>query len=168
MYDFVFSCPPYADLEKYSDIDGDISNMDYPQFLETYRAIIKASVSHLKENRFAVFVVGEVRNKKTGEYYNFVPDTIKAFEDAGLKYYNEIILLNVAGGKAYTAGHDAKKSRKIAKVHQNILAFVKGDADEAAKIHEQVLVFLKGNSKEANANLGDFRADNCILPEMFE
>ena len=168
MYDFVFSCPPYADLEKYSDIDGDISNMDYPQFLETYRAIIKASVSHLKDNRFAVFVVGEVRNKKTGEYYNFVPDTIKAFEDAGLKYYNEIILLNVAGGKAYTAGHDAKKSRKIAKVHQNILAFVKGDADEAAKIHEQVLVFLKGNSKEANADLGDFRADNCILPEMFE
>ena len=164
MYDFVFSCPPYADLEKYSDI----SNMDYPQFLETYRAIIKAAVSHLKDNRFAVFVVGEVRNKKTGEYYNFVPDTIKAFEDAGLKYYNEIILLNVAGGKAYTAGHDAKKSRKIAKVHQNILAFVKGDADEAAKIHEQVLVFLKGNSKEANADLGEFRADNCILPEMFE
>ena len=168
MYDFVFSCPPYADLEKYSDIAGDISNMDYPQFLETYRATIKAAVSHLKDNRFAVFVVGEVRNKKTGEYYNFVPDTIKAFEDAGLKYYNEIILLNVAGGKAYTAGHDAKKSRKIAKVHQNILAFVKGDADEAAKIHENVLVFLKGDSKEANADLGEFRADNCILPEMFE
>ena len=168
MYDFVFSCPPYADLEKYSDIDGDISNMDYLRFLETYRAIIKAAVSHLKDNRFAVFVVGEVRNKKTGEYYNFVPDTIKAFEDAGLKYYNEIILLNVAGGKAYTAGHDVKKSRKIAKVHQNILAFVKGDADEAAKIHEQVLVFLKGSSKEANTDLGEFRADNCILPEMFE
>ena len=63
---------------------------------------------------------------------------------------------------------DAKKSRKIAKVHQNILAFVKGDADEAAKIHEQGLVFLKGNSKEANADLGEFRADNCILPEMFK
>ena len=43
-----------------------------------------------------------------------------------------------------------KKSRKIAKVHQNILAFI------------------KGNSKEANADLGEFRADNCILPEMFE
>lgn len=168
MYDLIFSCPPYADLERYSDIDGDISNMDYPQFLETYRTIINAAVSHLKDNRFAVFVVGEVRNKKTGEYYNFVPDTIRAFEDAGLKYYNEIILLNVAGGKAYTAGHDAKKSRKIAKVHQNILAFIKGDADEAAKIHDNVLVFLKGDSREANADLGEFRADNCLLPEMLE
>lgn len=168
MYDFIFSCPPYADLEKYSNIDGDISNMDYPQFLETYRAIIKAACSRLKENRFAVFVVGEVRNKKTGAYYDFVPDTIKAFEDAGLKYYNELILINVVGPKAYTAGREAKTSRKIAKVHQNILAFVKGDADETAKIHENVLVFLKGNSKEANADLGEFRADNCILPEMFE
>ena len=148
MYDFVFSCPPYADLEIYSDIDGDISNMDYPQFLKTYRAIIKAAVSHLKDNRFAVFVVGEVRNKKTGEYYNFVPDTIKAFEDAGLKYYNELILVNVTGGAVYTAGRYAKTSRKIAKVHQNIL------------------VFVKGNGKEANADLGDFRADNCILPAL--
>lgn len=33
---------------------------------------------------------------------------------------------------------------------------------------EQVLVFLKGDSKEANADLGDFHADNCILPELFE
>ena len=122
--------------------------MDYPQFLKTYRAIIKAAVSHLKDNRFAVFVVGEVRNKKTGEYYNFVPDTIKAFEDAGLKYYNELILVNVTGGAVYTAGRYAKTSRKIAKVHQNIL------------------VFVKGNGKEANADLGDFRADNCILPAL--
>ena len=141
--------------------------MDYPRFMQTYREIIRKACAYLKYNRFAVFVVGEVRNKKTGAYYNFVPDTIKAFEDAGLTYYNEIILLNVAGGKAYTAGHDAKQSRKIAKVHQNILAFVKGDADKAAKIHENVLVFLKGNSKQANADLGDFAADNCILPDLY-
>lgn len=163
--DFVFSCPPYADLEKYSDINGDISNMEYSRFLQAYRGIIKTSCEHLKQNRFAVFVVGEVRGKD-GAYYNFVPDTIKAFEDAGLKYYNELILLNVAGGKAYTAGHDAKKSRKIAKVHQNILAFIKGDADEAAKIHDNILVFLKGDSKQANSELGDFVCDNVILPEL--
>ena len=28
-FDLVFSCPPYADLEKYSDLPGDISNMNY-------------------------------------------------------------------------------------------------------------------------------------------
>lgn len=164
MYDLVFSCPPYADLEKYSDLNGDISNMEYPRFLEAYRAIIKTACEHLKQNRFAVFVVGEVRNKKSGIYQNFIADTIKAFTDAGLKYYNELILLNVAGGKAYTAGHDAKLSRKIAKVHQNILCFFKTDERDESKIHDQVLVFLKGDSKGANKELGDFVADNCVLP----
>ena len=165
-FDMIFSCPPYADLEKYSDLDGDISNKEYPQFLELYRDIIAKACSHLKNNRFAVFVVGEVRNRKSGAYQNFVSDTIKAFEDAGLKYYNEIILVNVAGGKAYTAGHDAKISRKIAKVHQNILCFFKTDEQEETKIHEQVLVFLKGDSKAACKDLGDFVADNCILPAL--
>ena len=165
-FDMIFSCPPYADLEKYSDLDGDISNKEYPQFLELYRDIIAKACSHLKNNRFAVFVVGEVRNRKSGAYQNFVSDTIKAFEDAGLKYYNEIILVNVAGGKAYTAGHDAKISRKIAKVHQNILCFFKTDEQEETKIHEQVLVFLKGDSKAACKDLGDFVADNCVLPAL--
>ena len=165
-FDMIFSCPPYADLEKYSDLDGDISNKEYPQFLELYRDIIAKACSHLKNNRFAVFVVGEVRNRKSGAYQNFVSDTIKAFEDAGLKYYNEIILVNVAGGKAYTAGHDAKISRKIAKVHQNILCFFKTDEQEETKIHEHVLVFLKGDSKAACKDLGDFVADNCVLPAL--
>ena len=147
-FDMIFSCPPYADLEKYSDLDGDISNKEYPQFLELYRDIIAKACSHLKNNRFAVFVVGEVRNRKSGAYQNFVSDTIKAFEDAGLKYYNEIILVNVTGGKAYTAGHDAKLSRKIAKVHQNVLCFLKGD------------------SKAACNDLGNFVADNCVLPAL--
>src|SRR5574344_1847024 len=147
-FDMIFSCPPYADLEKYSDLDGDISNKEYPQFLELYRDIIAKACSHLKNNRFAVFVVGEVRNRKSGAYQNFVSDTIKAFEDVGLKYYNEIILVNVSGGKAYTAGSVAKISRKIAKVHQNILCFFKGD------------------SKAACNDLGDFVADNCVLPAL--
>ena len=33
-FDFVFSCPPYGDLETYSDLDGDISNMEYSDFLK--------------------------------------------------------------------------------------------------------------------------------------
>ena len=43
----VFSCPPYADLEVYSDLDGDISNMDYPHFIDAYRSIIKKSIDKL-------------------------------------------------------------------------------------------------------------------------
>ena len=42
-FDFVFSCPPYADLEVYSDLDGDISNMPYIEFMKAYEEIIAKS-----------------------------------------------------------------------------------------------------------------------------
>lgn len=130
--DFLFSCPPYADLERYSEDPRDLSNMKYDDFLAAYRDIIKKSCSLLKENRFAAFVVGEVRSKG-GEYYNFVGDTIQAFLDAGLKYYNEMILVTVACSLPLRAANGFKKSRKIGKTHQNVLVFVKGDEKAATE-----------------------------------
>jgi hypothetical protein len=124
--DLLFSCPPYADLEVYSDDPRDISNMDYKSFLEAYCDIINKSCSLLKDNSFAIFIVGEVRDKK-GNYYNFVGDTIQAFKDTGLNYYNEAILLNAIGTMPLRVGGMFKSSRKLGKVHQNILIFSKGD-----------------------------------------
>lgn len=125
-FDLVFSCPPYADLEVYSDLDGDISNMPYDSFLEAYRSIIQKSCDKLKKGGYAVFVVGEVRNPKSamGAYYGFVPDTIRAFQDAGMEYYNEIILITPVGSASMRAVGNMK-SHKIVKTHQNILVFKK-------------------------------------------
>ena len=91
--DFIFSCPPYGNLEVYSNDPSDLSNMTYPKFIEVYRNIIALSAKRLKQNRFACFVVGEYRDKKTGNYVGFVPDTIRAFKDAGMQLYNEAILI---------------------------------------------------------------------------
>lgn len=125
-FDFVYSCPPYADLEKYSDNPKDLSNMDYADFKEVYFSIIKKSVAQLKDDRFACFVVGDVRDKK-GFYYNFVSDTIQAFKDAGMELYNEIILVNVAGSLAIRVRRQFNGGRKVGKMHQNVLVFYKGD-----------------------------------------
>lgn len=124
--DMIFSCPPYIDLEVYSDNPKDLSTMEYKDFKTAYFTIISKCCTMLKENRFAVFVVGEVRNKK-GTYYNFVSDTIKAFQDAGLSYYNEMILANQIGSLAIRVSNQFNKSRKIGKHHQNVLVFYKGD-----------------------------------------
>jgi len=62
--DFVFSCPPYADLEVYSDDPADLSTMDYADFRAAYSAIISAACALLKPDRFACFVVGDVRDRK--------------------------------------------------------------------------------------------------------
>lgn len=122
-FDFVFSCPPYADLEVYSDLEGDISNKPYEQFLELYESIIAKSCNLLKKGCYACFVVGEVRDKN-GYYIGFVPDTIKAFEKCGMKFYNEAILLNAIASASMRANGNMK-SKKLVKVHQNVLVFKK-------------------------------------------
>jgi DNA modification methylase len=130
-YDYVFSCPPYFDLEIYSDTEGDLSNTgDYQTFLVSYRAIIAACIDKLRDNRFACFVVGDMRDKK-GMYRNFVSDTIAAFHDAGAKLYNEAILVTSVGSLPIRAGKAFESGRKLGKTHQNVLVFIKGDPKKA-------------------------------------
>lgn len=125
-YDFIFSCPPYADLEVYSDDPNDLSTMDYTEFKTAYHEIVSKSVSMLKDNRFACFCVGDVRDKK-GFYRNFVSNTIDAFQDAGMKLYNEAILVTAVGSLPIRAGRAFQSGRKLGKTHQNVLVFYKGD-----------------------------------------
>jgi DNA modification methylase len=139
--DFLFSCPPYADLEVYSDDPKDLSTLGYEQFRDAYFEIIKKSCDLLKQDRFACFVVGEVRDKK-GNYYDFVGDTIKAFRAAGLHYYNEAILVTAVGSLPIRAGKQFSASRKLGKTHQNVLVFVKGDGKKAAKVCGDVQIDL--------------------------
>ena len=128
--DMIFSCPPYADLEVYSDDPKDLSTLPYNDFIESYREIIAKACSLLKPDSFACFVVGDVRDKK-GNYYNFVGDTIQAFIDAGLTYYNEAILVTPVGTLPLRAGRTFAATRKLGKTHQNVLVFLKGDARKA-------------------------------------
>lgn len=124
--DLIFSCPPYADLEVYSDQKEDISNMPYADFIKIYKEIIKKSCDKLKNDRFAVFVVGDVRDKK-GFYQNFVSDTIAAFINCGVLLYNEMVLVNMIGNLPMRAAKYFNGGRKIGKQHQNVLVFYKGN-----------------------------------------
>lgn len=129
--DMLMTCPPYADLEVYSDDPADISTLGYEDFREAYSEIIGKACSLLKPDSFAVCVVGEVRDKR-GNYVNFVGDTIQVFLDAGLEYYNEAILVTPLGSLPIRAGKQFSSSRKLGKTHQNVLVFVKGDGKRAA------------------------------------
>ncbi len=129
--DFLFSCPPYHSLERYSSQPDDLSCMPWEVFLGAYRHIIKQSCRLLRDNRFAAFVVGDVRDKR-GNYRGFPAETIRAFKDAGLELYNEAALVTAVGTLALRA-HGNFKTRKLGKSHQNVLVFVKGDPAAAAK-----------------------------------
>jgi DNA modification methylase len=131
-YDFILTCPPYTDLEIYSDDPKDISTLGYDDFIIVLGDIIKNSVTMLNDNRFAAIVVGDIRDKD-GFYHNFPADTIEAFQAAGMRLYNEAILVTVAGSLPIRVGKSFTASRKMGKTHQNVLIFVKGNPKEATK-----------------------------------
>jgi len=130
--DLIFSCPPYADLERYSDDPKDLSTLDYGEFRAAYFDIVAKAVARLRDDRFAVFVVGEVRDKK-GIFRGFVPDTIEAFKQAGAGFYNEAILVSPLGSVPVRAPRAFESGRKLGKTHQNVLIFVKGDPKKATE-----------------------------------
>ncbi len=146
--DLVFSCPPYADLEVYSDDPRDISGMDYDDFLAAYREIIRAAVGMLRPDRFACFVVGEARGAD-GYYYGLVPDTIRAFEDAGARFYNEAILVTVLGSLPVRVARQFEGGRKFGKTHQNVLVFCKGDWKRATEACGPIEVYTPDEAPDA-------------------
>jgi len=139
MFDFIFSCPPYFDLEVYSDNPEDLSTMDWETFSIEYTLIINKAVKQLKEDRFACFVVGDVRDKK-GFYYNFIDLTKKAFIESGALFYNELILVNVAGTLPVRVGKSFGGYRKVGKMHQNILVFYKGNPKNIPKNFNEIVL----------------------------
>mgnify|MGYP000595372631 CR=1 FL=1 len=137
-YDFIFSCPPYYDLEIYSENKSDISNMSWEEFKVNYRDIIKAAVDKLKDNSFACFVVTEVRERDRkggyceGFYRGLVPYTVECFEAAGTRFYNDLILRTPPFFALLNSEKVFNQSSKIMSNHQNVLVFVKGNPNIAS------------------------------------
>lgn len=126
-FNMLMTCPPYFDLEQYSDKPEDLSNLSsYSEFIDIYGKIFKESFDMIENDSFAVVVVGEIRDKD-GVYRNFVGDTIEVMQDAGYKYYNEIILMTSVGSLMLRTPKQFNSGRKIGKRHQNVLVFYKGD-----------------------------------------
>jgi len=127
--DFIFSCPPYADLEVYSELKEDLSTMSHKQFFEVYSRVLAATYKKLKNNRFAVIVTSEVRDKQGG-YISLVPKTIDAMVAAGYLFYNDIILVNSVGTLPLRVNRYMNSGRKVGRRHQNVLVFYKGNPNK--------------------------------------
>lgn len=152
MFDLLFTCPPYYDLEKYSEDPSDLSNaQSYDEFMGAFREIIAAGAARLRDNRFAVVVVSDIRDGG-GFYRNFVSDTIAAYEAAGLRLYNEAILVTAIGSLPVRAGRQFDLARKLGKAHQNVLVFVKGNPKEAVEALGSGPVFEEVTGRDLSDN----------------
>ena len=130
--DLLFSCPPYWNLERYSDDPADLSNMTFDEFLAAYQAIIAGAMTYLKEDRFAVWVIGDVRDEH-GCYVNLPGKTVDAFEAAGARLYNDAVLVTAVGSLPIRVARQFEISRKLGRTHQSVLVFVKGDPRKATE-----------------------------------
>ena len=128
--DLFFSCPPYYNLEHYSELENDASNQSsYEEFLQILEKAFSDAIRCLKNNRFAVIVVGDIRDKKTGYYYDFPSDITRIFKRNDMSLYNEMILVEPLGNLQQRVGL-SMKTRKVGKCHQNVLVFYKGNTNK--------------------------------------
>ena len=122
--DMLFTCPPYADLEVYSDDKRDISNMEYEDFCRVYKEILTIACRKLKDDRFAVVVIGDVRDKQ-GAYRCLVDYTRKILIENGLYLYNDFVLVEQVGTAAARSTRQFNAKRKVVKTHQTCYASIK-------------------------------------------
>jgi len=162
-FDMLLTCPPYFDLEQYSDDPQDISNMSYEDFLTAYETIFTKAIAKVKDNGFIAVVVGEVRDKD-GNYRNFIGDTVEICKRAGAQYYNEIVLITMLGSLPIRIRRQFEAARKVGNTHQKALIFFKSKGGEAelkdyledftdsrivTPMRQNILVFLKGKPVKA-------------------
>lgn len=131
-FDFIFTCPPYGDLEVYSDNPNDLSNMENDEFDKAYIDIIHKCCEKLEDNRFACFVVGNYRDSK-GNLRDLVGLTVKAMEDSGVKYYDDFIYVTPICNVRFRCKAAFNSSRKHGRTHQYMIVFIKGDPKKATE-----------------------------------
>lgn len=129
--DMVFSCPPYFDLEKYSDLPNDASNQTWEGFCSILHDALTGAMSCLKDNRFAVIVMSNVRDR-SGFYLDICEEIKRTMAECGAGLYNEIILVNAVGTGAIRA-HTTFRNRKTVRMHQEVLVFFKGNPKNIQK-----------------------------------
>lgn len=134
--DFIFTCPPFGDLEVYSDDPRDLSAMTAEAFDAAYRVIIRESVRRLRPDRFAAIIVGNYRDRRTTFQRDLAAMTVRAFSDAGCGYYSDLVLITSAATAGMRGSATFNGGRKPIRRHQYVLVFVKGDWRHAAEAAE--------------------------------
>lgn len=123
-FDFALTCPPYYNLETYSDLPADISNLgSYWEFNAGMQFSANAHFRALKPGAFACIVVGNFRDPK-GELIDFRAHTVENFREAGFKFWQEIILSKNFGSAAKRSTN-SWKGLKLVPIHEFLLVFRK-------------------------------------------
>lgn len=123
-FDCGLTCPPYWNLEQYSDQPNDLSNLpSYWQFNAGMFFSALANFKALKPGAFMCIVVANFRDKK-GELIDFHGHTIENFREVGFIFWQDIILSRNFGSAAQRSTN-AWRNFKLVPIHEHLLIFRK-------------------------------------------
>lgn len=129
-YDFALTFPPYFDLEVYSDIPNDISNMDWEGFKKAYASILGKACNLLSQDAFFGIVIGDVRGKD-GCFKGLPNVTQIIMKKNGFGLYDDFILIDPLGSASMRADKQFTATRKCVTTHQRFMVFLRGDPRKA-------------------------------------
>jgi hypothetical protein len=133
LFDCALTCPPYWNLEEYSDLDTDLSNCKtYEEFNAGMAFCAHSHYPLMKPGAFVCIVVGPFRDKKTKELIDFPGHTIENFREVGFIYWQQIVLIKNFASAAVRSTN-AWAGRKLVPSHEFLLVFRKPGWKDNAK-----------------------------------
>jgi len=121
-FDMALTCPPYYNLEQYSDHPSDLSNLSsYEEFNASMFFSALAHSQVMKPGAYVCIVVGNFRDKK-GELIDFRAHTVENFREAGFIFWQDIILSKNFGSAAKRSTN-AWRGHKLVPNHEYLLVF---------------------------------------------
>ena len=125
-FDVALTCPPYYDLEKYSDHGNDLSNLpSYDEFNQKMFDCAKAHRRVMKPGSFVCLVVGNFRRKSgplKGELIDFRGDTVSNFREAGFLFWQDVVLSKNFASASLRAAN-SWMGLKLVPRHEYLLVF---------------------------------------------
>lgn len=120
---FLLTCPPYYNLEKYHGGSNDLSMArTYDDFLDGVTRVIQESRRILKPGSISCWVVGLIRDEEK----SLIPlhhDVAWLHYQAGFKLKEEIILYKKNTGAVRRVGKFMKGNKLLVRVHEYCLVF---------------------------------------------
>ena len=121
--DFIMTCPPYYNLERYGGGENDLSEMaTYEDFLRGMEEVIEACSQIIKPGCLAVWVVGLHRDA-AGNILAMNHDITRLHKANGFDHREEIVLYGWNNGSLRRVGNFDKGEHRLVRVHEYALVF---------------------------------------------
>lgn len=122
--DFLYTCPPYWNMEEYGGGPEDLSGMGWEEFCRCLDVVAAQCWQILKPGSYAVWVVGLHRfpDKRLATIHH---EVTRAHTAVGFHYREEVMIHHAGTGSIRRVGMFEKGNRLLIRQHEYVQVFLK-------------------------------------------